>query len=264
MPSSKRTEAQRRIKEQYERKRGYWAPHWDDLLKVDPEFLERYLDLSGHPMRDGPLDEKTKELVFVAADASCTTLYRPGIRQHISNALDAGATVGEIVDVLEMVSAIGIHAVTEGVPVLVDETGLPEDVSEADRERQQEIKERFEEDRGYWSELWQEVLEVDQEFFEHYLNYSAHPWRTGALDPKTREFVIIAADASTNHLYMPGLRIHVQNALDYGATREEVMNVIQIASLIGVHTVSESVPILVEEAQKRGLLPESDEATGED
>lgn len=262
MPSSDRTETQQRIKERYERERGYWAPYWDDLLDVDPEFLERYLELSGHPMRDGPLDEKTKELVFVAADAACTTLYRPGIRHHIGNALDAGATVEEIVDALEMVSAIGIHAVTEGVPVLVDETGLPEDVSEEDREHQREIRGRFEEDRGYWSELWQEVLEIDQEFFEHYLNYSAHPWRTGALDPKTREFVVISADVSTNHLYMPGLRIHVQNALDLGATREEVLNVIQIASLIGVHTVTEGVPILAEEAEKRGLLKASDGADG--
>lgn len=258
MPSKELSEEQRRIRARFERERGYWAPYWDDLLDLDPDFLERYLELSSHPMRDGPLDDKTKEIVFVAANASATTLYRPGMRRHISDALDAGATVEELLDALEMVSAIGIHAVTEGVPILVEEAGLPEDVTDADRERQREIRDTFEEDRGYWSDLWQEVLEIDQEFFERYLNYSAHPWRTGGLAPVTREFVIIAADVSTTHLYLPGLRIHVQNALGYGATREEVMNVIEIASLIGVHSVTEGVPILVEEARERGLLPEAE------
>jgi alkylhydroperoxidase/carboxymuconolactone decarboxylase family protein YurZ len=229
-------------------------PVWDRLAELDPEFLARYEELAARSIRDGPLDSKTAELVSLAAHAACTTLHGPGIRRHVGRAFDEGATVPEVMDVLEMISSIGVHSVTEGVPLLVEEAGLPDDATESEQAEKERIKEAFEADRGYWDELWEELLQLDHEYFEAYLNYSAHPWRNGPLDPVVREFVVVAADASTNHLYLPGLRIHIRNALDLGATREEVLAVIEIASLIGVTTVTESLPIVIEEANRRGLI----------
>jgi alkylhydroperoxidase/carboxymuconolactone decarboxylase family protein YurZ len=40
---------------------------------------------------------------------------------HIRNALRHGATVAEIMEVLELTSVLGIHTVTEGVPILLEE-----------------------------------------------------------------------------------------------------------------------------------------------
>jgi alkylhydroperoxidase/carboxymuconolactone decarboxylase family protein YurZ len=37
-------------------------------------------------------------------------------------------------------------------------------------------------------------------------------------------------------MYTPGLKLHMQNAIRYGATPEELMQVLELASLIGVHT----------------------------
>lgn len=232
-------------------------PVWDLLAELDPAFLERYEEIAAHPVRDGPLDAKTAELISLAAHAACTTVYEPGIRRHVGRAFDEGATVPEVMDVLEMISAIGVHAVTEGVPILVDEAGVPEGADSEARDEKARIKETFEADRGYWDELWDDLLQLDHEYLEHYLNYSAHPWRHGALDPIVREFVVIAVDASTNHLYLPGLRIHVRNALDLGATREEVLTVIEIASLVGINTLTASLPIVLEEAAARGLFEDT-------
>lgn len=231
-------------------------PAWDHLADIDSEFLDRYEELAACSMRDGPLDAKTVELVALASHAACTTLYEPGIRRHVGRAFDEGATIEDVMDVIEMISAIGVHAVTEGVPVLVDEAGLPEDVTEDEMKRKDRLQAEFEDERGYWDELWDQVLQIDDEYFEAYLNYSAHPFKTGPLDPMVREFVIIAADASTNHLYLPGLRIHIRNALGHGASREQIMAVIEIASVIGVNTVTGSLPIVLEEAADRGLHPD--------
>lgn len=236
------------------RGRGTWPEARELLGEVDPAFVDRFEDLASHSMEGGPLDEKTAELVALASHAACTTVYEPEMRRFVGRALDAGATVEEVLGTLEMISAIGVHAVTEGVPVLVDEAGLPEDVTDEDRETQAALRSRFEEERGYWDELWDQVVRIDHDYFEAYLNFSAHPTETDLLDPLLREYVIIAADASTNHLYLPGLRIHVRNALAYGATREEIMSVIEIASCIGVNAVSGGLPVLVEEARRRGLL----------
>jgi len=113
-------------------------------------------------------------------------------------------------------------------------------------DRQKMLKEKFIEMRGYWSEeLWGEVLRLDPDFFEAYLNFSSKPWIKGVLSPKIKELIYIAMNAI--HMYGPGLRQHIRNALKYGATMEEILEVLEIVSVIGIHSVLMGVPILSEE-----------------
>ena len=119
--------------------------------------------------------------------------------------------------------------------------------------KQKQLKERFIAERGYWSDgLWEQVLRLDPDFFEAYLNFSAVPWKRGILAPKIKELIYLAIDASTTHLYEPGLRQHISNALKYGATKEEIMEVFELVSVLGIHTCTMGVPILIEELEKVG------------
>jgi len=114
-------ERKKALKERFIKERGYWSDElWGELIKLDPEFLEAYLNFSAAPYK-GPLPPKVRELIYIAIDASTTHLYEPGLRQHIRNALKYGATVEEILEVLEMISALGIHSCTFGIPILMDE-----------------------------------------------------------------------------------------------------------------------------------------------
>ena len=120
-------------------------------------------------------------------------------------------------------------------------------------ERQESLKTRFIAERGYWDErLLGQLLRLDPDFFEAYWNFSAIPWRKGALSPKVKEFIYIAIDAATTHLYEPGLRIHYRNALKYGATKEELMEVLQLTSVLGMHTCTMGVPVLLDELKQAG------------
>ena len=117
--------------------------------------------------------------------------------------------------------------------------------------KQKHLREKFIAERGYWSEkIWGSVLRLDEDFFEAYLNFSAVPWKKGVLSPKIKELIYIAIDASTTHLYEPGLRQHISNALKYGATKEEIMEVFELVSVLGIHTCTMGVPILMEELKK--------------
>lgn len=116
--------------------------------------------------------------------------------------------------------------------------------------RKQELKERFIKERGYWAEIWDDFLELDEDFFEKYLEFSAHPWKHGTLDPKIKELIYIAIDVATTHLYEPGIRVHIKNALKYGATKEEIMEVFALVSVLGIHTFTVGVPILADELKK--------------
>ena len=73
------------------------------------------------------------------------------------------------------------------------------------------------------------------------------PMQSGVLDAKTIEFIAIAVDASCTHLYDPGVRRHIRQALALGATQEEITAVLQCVSVLGIHTMSLGAPILLEE-----------------
>ena len=156
-------------------------------------------------------------------------------------------------EVLELTATLGIHACNIGVPILVEEleaAGQP--VSRELTARQLDLKADFEAKRGYWHAFWEEVLLLDADFFEAYTHFSSVPWVSGVLEPKVKELVYTAFDVSATHLYLPGLRLHIRNALGYGATREEILEVIELASVIGIHSCTEGVPILVEELAAAG------------
>ena len=57
----------------------------------------------------------------IAFDASFTHMYAPGTRRHIQNALKAGATVEEIMEVLKLCVAQGVRACNLGVQILAEE-----------------------------------------------------------------------------------------------------------------------------------------------
>jgi len=241
-------ERRRELREAFIDARGFWTPLWDGLLELDPDFFEAYLAFSSVPWRQGPLAPKVKELVLIAIDAAATHLFVPGIRQHIHNAIEQGATREEIMEVLELTSTLGIHACNIGVPILVEEldaAGQPLGRELSDRQRA--LKADFEEKRGYWHPFWDDVLALDPNFFEAYTLFSSVPWTTGVLEPKVKELIYTAFDVSATHLYEPGLRVHIRNALALGASREEIMEVIELASVIGMHSCAVGVPILIEE-----------------
>ena len=72
-------------------------------------------------MLAGVLDAKTIEFIAIAVDASCTHMYTPGVRRHIRKALELGATKEEITAVLQCVSVLGIHTMSLGAPILLEE-----------------------------------------------------------------------------------------------------------------------------------------------
>jgi alkylhydroperoxidase/carboxymuconolactone decarboxylase family protein YurZ len=243
------TPRQQEVKEQFIKERGSWSDAWESILVRDPEFLDSYLALSMVPWRKNHLPAKVKEFIYIAVDAAATHLYTPGVRQHIKAALAHGATGDEIMEVIELTSTLGIHASNIGVPLLLEvleEEGLRNGPAPLD-EHQERLKAEFTEKRGYWHEFWDGLLELDPELFEAYVDFSSVPWTKGVLEPKVKEFIYCAFDAAATHLYVPGLKLHMRNAVRYGATQEEIMEVLEIASVIGIHSATVAAPILAEE-----------------
>ena len=97
-----------------------------------------------------------------------------------------------------------------------------------------------------WEPLW-----VDQ-----CLKMSADPWTNGVLPRKDVELISIAVNAACTNLSAEGTRRHIRGALEAGASRDEILMVIKIGSLLSIHTASLGAPILLEEAKAAGVKPE--------
>jgi alkylhydroperoxidase/carboxymuconolactone decarboxylase family protein YurZ len=100
---------------------GAWNPAWDPFYRLDPEWTERFMAMGTRPMLSGVLDAKTIEFIAIAVDASCTHLYAPGVRRHVAKALELGTTAEEIAAVLQLTSVLGIHTMSVGAPILLEE-----------------------------------------------------------------------------------------------------------------------------------------------
>ncbi|KAK0723383.1 AhpD-like protein [Lasiosphaeria miniovina] len=266
MAADEQTTQQQR--DTFTRRLGADAFHdgWASILALSPEFFSASVSLSAVPREKGHLSRKDQALVGLAVDSAATHLYAPGVRAHAAAALREGATVAELVEVVELASTLGIHACNIGVPLLVDvlrDEGLFQDeIAKPFDSVQERLKAEFAAKRGYWHAFWEDFLRLDPEFFAAYLEFSSVPWTKdvpgaatggrGVLEPKMKELVYCAFDCASTHLYVPGLKLHMKNALGYGATPHEIVEVLEIATLLSLHTAHVAAPIIAELAAASG------------
>ena len=97
--------------------------------------------------------------------------------------------------------------------------------------------------------------EWEPAFVDQCLEMSNDAWTSGVLPRKDVELISLAVNAACTNLSAEGTRRHVRGALDAGATRDEILMVIKIASLLSIHTCSLGAPILLEEAKAAGVTP---------
>ena len=73
--------------------------------------------------------------------------------------------------------------------------------------------------KGDWNPLWEQFRELDPDFLEAYLAFRSVPR-------------------------------HIQNALKAGASMEEILETIQLTTVMGIHSCNLAIPILMEEVSK--------------
>lgn len=107
---------QRSIKDEFLTHRPYWPEPFDGVLAADPDFFEACSDFQ-HAPYGGVIEEKVRELIFVAIDASTTHMYA-NVDRHIRLALELGATPRQVMAALEISALIGVQSYTMGVAAL--------------------------------------------------------------------------------------------------------------------------------------------------
>ncbi|KAF1833653.1 carboxymuconolactone decarboxylase [Decorospora gaudefroyi] len=257
------TPEQQKLKDRFDAELGAAAfdDAWSRLLTHSPEMFAASLRLTAVPKKTGHLTPKIQALVSLAVSAASTHLHVPNIHRHTRAALAAGASKAEIVETLCLTSTLGIHASTTGVPLLcevLEERGesFPKGMQGMSAQ-QVALKQDFEAKRGYWNSLWEEMLRLAPDFFDAYTEFSSVPWTTsgeggekGVLEPKVKELIYCAFDTAATHMYQPGLKLHMRNVLNYGGTAGEIMEVLELATLLSISTLDVGLLVLDQELSK--------------
>jgi len=100
---------------------GQWNAAWDPFLALDPVWTDEFMATGGGIYGAKIMSPKELELLSIALDASYTHMYAPGVRRHVKAALQAGATMEEIMEVLKLCVVQGVQACNLGVPILAEE-----------------------------------------------------------------------------------------------------------------------------------------------
>jgi alkylhydroperoxidase/carboxymuconolactone decarboxylase family protein YurZ len=202
------------------------------------------LTLMGAVEEGEPVDEATAALIALGVRASVSALDVEGTRDYAARALDAGATPAQVHETVVLVSGLGVHSLMEGsrrIADLLRERGDPAMSAPLDS-RRAELWARHVDGDPYWEGFEAEVpgfldalVRLSPEAFEAFFAYCAVPWTTGALAATTKELISLAADASPTHRYLPGVRLHLANAIRGGAGRAAVLQALDIAAAAPTH-----------------------------
>ena len=222
---------------------------WDDALAQlrawDPAWAETCARMSTNPWRGGVLPRRLAELIGVAVNAACTNLNAEGTRRHIRGALEAGATRDEVLMVLKMASLLAIHVCSLGAPILLEEGQAadaqprPKAVATPACDKMKAI--------GQWNAAWDPFFALDPQWTDEFMATAVALYAAGVLSPKEVELLSIAFDVSYTHMYAPGTRRHIRNAMQAGATMEEIMEVLKLCVVQGAQSLNLGVPILADE-----------------
>src|SRR5262245_18347508 len=108
---------------------------------------------------------------------------------------------------------------------------------------------------GPWDDALATLREWDPEWAQICARMTTNQWTSRVLPRKTVELMGVALNAACTNLNPEGTRRHIRAALKAGASRDEILTVLKMASLLAIHSCSHGAPILLEEAKARGVQP---------
>jgi alkylhydroperoxidase/carboxymuconolactone decarboxylase family protein YurZ len=220
----------------------------DVVTKADPTFANAYKRMVKALARSDVLSPKVQELIGLAVNAAPTHLNRDAVVAHVRGARSQGASDAEILEALQIATCLGIHALTFGGAILREESeALDAAVSNDPSPRQRELMQHWVDGSGRsWLSVFDAPVHGDPDFFEAILDLMNRPLITGAIEPKVRELIYLALDGGITHMH-PGTRAHIRLALDFGATYQEILAALSLASLVAVQGYGWGVHALLDD-----------------
>jgi alkylhydroperoxidase/carboxymuconolactone decarboxylase family protein YurZ len=105
------------------------------------------------------------------------------------------------------------------------------------------------------------LRDLDPAWAEAYTRVATDPWTDAALSAKELHLIGVGLSASITNMDGDALRRDIRSALDAGAKPAEILEVLKMAAMLALHSMSLGAPILLEEAKSGGKEPGSRNTT---
>ncbi len=220
------------------------------LQEWEPQWAAVSQKVASNPWTDGVLSRKFVELVSLGINVACTNLNADGTRRHLRAALDAGATRAEILMVIKCASVMAIHSCSLAAPHPARGGEGRQRPARRKAPDSDPCLRQDEGDRPMERRLGP-ILCGRSTWTDDFMAMGANIYGSGVLSAKEVELLSIAFDASFTHMYAPGTRRHIQNALKAGASVEEIFSVLKICVAQGMQASNLGAEILREEIVSR-------------
>jgi alkylhydroperoxidase/carboxymuconolactone decarboxylase family protein YurZ len=99
---------------------------------------------------------------------------------------------------------------------------------------------------GSVSSQWELLIELDWEFAAAFAEYVDAAYSAAELEPHIRELLLLAHDASMTVLDPGGVRSRIRRAIGHGASQREVLDILEMLSMISTHSLAVGLPRIFE------------------
>lgn len=107
--------------------------------------------------------------------------------------------------------------------------------------------------RGPFVGWWANLFEISPESLRQVHDYLSIAENQGPIDERLRHLIWVVVDSVVTHLYPRGAGVHARIAMELGASREDVIEALQIAAYVSSQGYEIGLPIIVEAARELGL-----------
>src|SRR5690606_26543080 len=99
---------------------------------------------------------------------------------------------------------------------------------------------------GPWDDAFQQLAAWDRSWATASAAMTNNPWASGVLPRRLVELIGVALNVACTNLNADGARRHIRAALAEGASRDEILAILKMASVMSIHSCSLGAPILIE------------------
>lgn len=185
------------------------------------------------------LDLRARRSIRLAVCLSVTSLRRDKINRSLREALDAGVSIAQVEEIMALVSGLGVHSIMATADALLDAAEASGQIDRAkpldDARRQlwnQHVGKNayWEGFSVYFPGFLDALLRLSPDLFVGVIEYCALPWKSRSVPAVVKELAAVACDATPSHIFLPGLRLHIDNAVKLGAGKLAIMEAIDVAA----------------------------------
>lgn len=204
--------------------------------------LEALLDALNAPEGE-PLSAQERAFVALGLAASLPCLNQMDIEAAVADAFRTGASPTQVQEIVSLVSGLGVHSLMVSAAIIVKQAELAgHGLEKALTPEQQAIWDARVGGDPFWLAMEAELpgflrsmllLSTDQ--FEAFFDYCSLPWKSRTVRAKVKELVALATDAMPTHIFMPGLRLHLRNAITLGVGRKAIRECVALAQATPAH-----------------------------